>query len=696
LLSAYIRNLTLALALVFQCVFVSSSYSQQIELIPPPGQYPDSVLVDINAPHGWVLYYTLDGSAPTVNSSVYSISILIEDDTVLRYLAVQPGKSPGRTGEAFYGITGKPVGKKPVRSRADPPGGLYSKPVRVRLLGRDGTTIYYTIDGSEPTTQSAVYEVPLTLASDATLKFFSVDSSGEREEIQEVNYIFRLTEQMVDTTPPVVEAVPAPSDFTGLEPVRLVADEECTIYYTLDGTKPTRESSRYTHPLQLGPDTRIRFYARDLFGNTCPVQTLDYTVDIEPPSTTASPQGGFYKSRVDVTLAASETGAIIYYTLDSSDPTRTSKVYTGPIHIDSDSLLRYFAVDRSGNAEIVRTAEYRFKNKPPVTRTTPPEGEYYPPISVSLATEQGSVIHFTTDGSDPDLYSPLYSREIVLPRGGVLKFFAVSSDGTREKVQERHFDLVRGVWRKYARGVFIIPSATDGKVFWMGTETGLVRYQVGSGSRKFVGEGEGLLGSQINDLILDEAGQLWVATDLGLNRYVENNGFIRFDQDGGMPGRDVVSLAADKDNTVWAGTRDGAAHLKGDVILEILDRKDGLPDDGVLSIAVDGLGNKWFGTRKGLAIFDGNTFRTFTKDDGLIHNEVRAVAIDSDWNIWCGTPKGVSVFNGTDWKSYTRKDGLPSNSIMLIAPDPDGDVWVATRAGVVRFSGGKWIREESP
>ena len=691
-----IRYLFLVLVLLYQCIFVSASYSQQLELTPSPGQYPDSISVNIDFPRAWEVFYTLDGSSPTVNSSVYSAPILIEVDTVLRYMAVRPGESRGQAGEAFYGITGQPAKDEISITTADPPGGSYSKPVRIRLRGREGTTVFYTIDGSEPTTQSAIYNVPLTLANDTTLKFFSMESSGEREPMQEARYTFRLTEQLVDTTHPSVEALPSPSDFTGHEPVRLVADEECTIYYTLDGTEPTEESPRYTHPLQLQSDTRITFFAKDLFGNASPIQSVDYRVDLDPPVTTASPSGGFYNSPIEVTLTASEDRAVIYYTLDSSGPTRVSKVYVAPVPINSDSLLRYFAVDRSGNAEKVKTIEYRFKNKPPVTKTTPPEGDYYPPITVSLASDRRSVIHFTTDGSDPDTSSPLYTGEIVLPRGGTLKFFAVGSDGTREKIQERHFDLVRGVWRKYARGVFLIPSATDGKVFWMGTDTGLVKYQVGSGSRKFVGEREGLLGSQINDLILDEEGELWVATDLGLNRYIKNNGFMRFDQDGGLPARNVISLAADKDNTIWAGTAGGAAHIKGDVILKIISKKNGLPDNKVLSIAVDGLGNKWFGTSKGLTMYDGNSFRTFTRDDGLIHNEVRAIAVDSDWNIWCGTPKGVSVYNGTDWKSYTRDDGLPSNSILLIAPDPDGDVWVATRAGIVRFSGGKWIREESP
>src|SRR5262249_8729573 len=59
-----------------------------------------------------------------------------------------------------------------------PRGGKFQRRVIVRL--RDvtpGTTIYYTLDGSEPTTSSIPYQGPFVLRRSATVKTIAVDSS---------------------------------------------------------------------------------------------------------------------------------------------------------------------------------------------------------------------------------------------------------------------------------------------------------------------------------------------------------------------------------------------------------------------------------------------------------------------------------------------------------------------------------------
>ena len=52
-----------------------------------------------------------------------------------------------------------------------------------------------------------------------------------------------------------------------------------------------------------------------------------------------SPEGGFQKSAVTVTLST-DGGTPIYYTLDCTEPTDTSRLYTGPITVDSTTVIR--------------------------------------------------------------------------------------------------------------------------------------------------------------------------------------------------------------------------------------------------------------------------------------------------------------------------------------------------------------------
>ena len=58
---------------------------------------------------------------------------------------------------------------------ADVPSGIYSEPVTVSLQAEG--TIYYTIDGSRPTTNSAVYSKPLQLDRVTTVRTFCVNGS---------------------------------------------------------------------------------------------------------------------------------------------------------------------------------------------------------------------------------------------------------------------------------------------------------------------------------------------------------------------------------------------------------------------------------------------------------------------------------------------------------------------------------------
>ena len=85
-------------------------------------------------------------------------------------------------------------------------------------------------------------------------------------------------------------------------------------------------------------------------------------VDATPPTTTASPAGGTYTSAQSITLTCSDgTGfgcGNIYYTTNGTTPDIFSTVYTVPINISANTTLKYFAVDLSGNGELVKTAVY--------------------------------------------------------------------------------------------------------------------------------------------------------------------------------------------------------------------------------------------------------------------------------------------------------------------------------------------------
>lgn len=79
--------------------------------------------------------------------------------------------------------------------------------------------------------------------------------------------------------------------------------------------------------------------------------------DTTAPTTTASPVGGTYANSVDVSLAVNES-ATTFYTVDGSTPTTNSAIYSAPIHLTTNTTLRYFSVDTAGNAEAPKQQSY--------------------------------------------------------------------------------------------------------------------------------------------------------------------------------------------------------------------------------------------------------------------------------------------------------------------------------------------------
>src|SRR4029078_5237501 len=68
--------------------------------------------------------------------------------------------------------------------------GWYQNTVQVTLSATDNAggsgvdKTYYTTDGSTPTTSSAVYTGPITVPATGTVRYFSVDLSGNSETPQ--------------------------------------------------------------------------------------------------------------------------------------------------------------------------------------------------------------------------------------------------------------------------------------------------------------------------------------------------------------------------------------------------------------------------------------------------------------------------------------------------------------------------------
>jgi len=198
----------------------------------------------------------------------------------------------------------------PPTTTASPVGGFYNSAQSVTLTCTDFSgsgcdKIYYcTGTNCQPATQ---YSSPINVSATTTLRFFATDLASNSEGVKTQTYT-------IDTTAPTTTASPQGGIYNIAQSVTLTCNDGSgsgcdKIYYTTDGTTPTTSSSAYSSPINIAVTTTLKFFAKDIAGNSESVQTQTYYIgtDTSPPTTTASPTGGIYSSvPVQVTLSCND------------------------------------------------------------------------------------------------------------------------------------------------------------------------------------------------------------------------------------------------------------------------------------------------------------------------------------------------------------------------------------------------------
>ncbi len=303
--------------------------------------------------------------------------------------------------------------------------------------GQDVETLISYSTGSNSATITPAAALPLATTLTVTVNR-GIRSLGGTHPATDYSWSFTTTAPL-DTT-----ASPAPGIYGSAQTVTLIATEPATIYYTTNGNDPTFSSPVYGGPIPVPATTTLKFFARDMAGNSETPKTATYTIafDTTPPVTTAAPAGGTYSSLQNVTLTATEP-ATIYYTTNGATPTVASSVYAGPIPIAVTTVLKFFARDTAGNSEAPKTATYtiNFDTTPPVTTASPAGGTYSSLQNVTLTANEPATIYYTTNGATPTDSSAVYSGSIPIPATATLKFFARDTAGNSETVKTESYTI---------------------------------------------------------------------------------------------------------------------------------------------------------------------------------------------------------------------------------------------------------------
>lgn len=258
-----------------------------------------------------------------------------------------------------------------------------------------------------------------------------------------------------------------------------------------------------------------------------------------------------------------------------------------------------------------------------------------------------------------------------------------------------------------------------------------------------------LLSNTVNDLAIDEAGRVWVATPAGAMGFdpagCQGRGawLTLTSANDGLARNDVWSIAAAHDS-VWFGhaalagstarltqrnlpwqtyvaadlgdhSIDGPIALTSSAVLvgSDLGYVSGTASSGqmhwkyhpiygnasrVQFLGLNAAGHKLIGTEgDGLFVEGDDGLTHYDTSDGLPSEDVRAALQDRAGRLWVATAAGLALFDHEYWLVFTAQNsGLVSSDLQALTLDDQDRIWIATAGGISvfdpeAFSGDAWV-----
>ncbi len=219
--------------------------------------------------------------------------------------------------------------------------------------------------------------------------------------------------------------------------VSIYFPDNADIYYTIDGSEPTKNSKRYSQQFEQIDPTIIKAAAfKNNEISSTAILKLDRTQVIAPR---VFPKDQYFYKSINVKLFTYTEGADIYYTLDGSEPSKSSQKYERNIEINKSATLRAkaFKNDYSPSNETVtnylsiekeKGVQYKYYENMSNTKW-----EKLPNFLLLEPLTEGTIDKFGYDGIDHrETYFGLVLHGFIkIKQDGEYTFYVGSNDGSK-------------------------------------------------------------------------------------------------------------------------------------------------------------------------------------------------------------------------------------------------------------------------
>lgn len=186
---------------------------------------------------------------------------------------------------------------------------------------------------------------------------------------------------------------------------------------------------------------------------------------------------------------------------------------------------------------------------------------------------------------------------------------------------------------------------------------------------------EGNQSLSISAMAVDDSGQLWLATNLGVAIWEDEQ--LTFLTDEETFPSSVQRLIPDGER-MWVGLHAKLTFIEDRQPSSYLYEDHSLGTSSMIKLPD---GDLLLGVGGSVSMFDPET-------DGIrpipeLFDSMQSAFVGEDGSLWIGSQSsGVFHFNGERWRRLTPYDGLPDNRISTIFVDSQNRVWFGGAAGL--------------
>ena len=353
----------------------------------------DTNSITLSGTESGTIYYTVDGTTPDSNSSVYSTPLVLGVGATIKAMHIDDVGNEGAVVSKTFTITNNP---SILRANDDVAvnGTTISTSTTnaLKISGTDLTRYKYkkSTDASWTTVASIATTIDISGLASGTHTYDIVGGDAYNFQADDAATTVTFT---VDNTAPSglailvndVEADEANSttvtfadNFTFTMTNNDVNNS--TIYYTTDGSNPTNLSSVYAAPVTTTEtvassstaQVTVKMIAYDDLDNASAIKSVTFTIDKEAPSI-VMPAAQIYSSVITVSFSSDDVNALLYYQVTASDVSPQTddmsvlwQVGTsadiGSPTLATDRFLHVVAIDEVANKSAVSTQTFTYQS----------------------------------------------------------------------------------------------------------------------------------------------------------------------------------------------------------------------------------------------------------------------------------------------------------------------------------------------